>query len=108
MILRDPANTQPIADIAARVGIPSAAQFSRMFHHHYGRIPRDLRPRHQTSTHTELTAGDSAAPRGTAATAVPEPSAGGAADYPLVSPTASSPRSSWRPNAPPHPSGASR
>jgi AraC-like DNA-binding protein len=53
-ILRDRSNTQPIADIAAAVGIPSAAQFSRIFHHHYGHTPRDLRAHHQTSTDTEL------------------------------------------------------
>ncbi len=52
MIFRDPANSQSIADIAASVGIPSAAQFSRMFHHHYGHTPRNLRARRQTTIDT--------------------------------------------------------
>ena len=50
-ILRDPANNQPIADIAAAVGIPNAAYFSRIFHHHYGLTPRELRAHHQTNGH---------------------------------------------------------
>jgi AraC-like DNA-binding protein len=43
-LLRDPANTQPIAEIAASVGIPSAAQFSRAFRERYALSPRQLRP----------------------------------------------------------------
>lgn len=46
-ILRDPTNTHPIAQIAAFVGIPNAAQFSRAFHQHYGLPPRQLRADHQ-------------------------------------------------------------
>jgi AraC-like DNA-binding protein len=42
-MLRDPANAKPIADIAAAVGIPNAAQFSRLFRDRYGLAPRDLR-----------------------------------------------------------------
>jgi AraC-like DNA-binding protein len=42
-ILRDPANTQPIADIAAAVGIPNAGHFSRIFRNHYGVTPREVR-----------------------------------------------------------------
>jgi AraC-like DNA-binding protein len=42
-MLRDPTNTQPIADIAASVGIPSAAHFSRLFREQYGLAPRERR-----------------------------------------------------------------
>ncbi len=48
-ILQDPTNTQPIADIAAAVGIPNAAHFSRVFHHHYGLTPRELRANRQAN-----------------------------------------------------------
>jgi AraC-like DNA-binding protein len=42
-MLRDPTNTQTIENIAAAVGIPSAAHFSRIFHDHYGLTPREVR-----------------------------------------------------------------
>ena len=42
-MLRDPTNTQPIAEIAASVGLPNAARFSRAFRDHYGLTPRQLR-----------------------------------------------------------------
>jgi AraC-like DNA-binding protein len=44
-ILADPANRQPIADIAAQVGLISPAHFSRLFRRHYGHSPRELRTR---------------------------------------------------------------
>jgi AraC-like DNA-binding protein len=42
-MLCDPTNRQPIATIAASVGIPNAAHFSRAFHQRYGVTPRDIR-----------------------------------------------------------------
>jgi AraC-like DNA-binding protein len=42
-LIRDPANTQSIAEIAASVGIPSATQFSRAFRERYALSPRQLR-----------------------------------------------------------------
>jgi AraC-like DNA-binding protein len=42
-ILLDPTDTRPIADIAAAVGLPKQAQFSRSFRARYGLTPRELR-----------------------------------------------------------------
>ena len=42
-MLRNPADTRPIAHIAAAVGIPNATHFSRSFRDHYGLTPRELR-----------------------------------------------------------------
>jgi AraC-like DNA-binding protein len=50
-ILSNPTNTHPIADIAAAVGIPNAAHFSRIFHHQYGLTPRELRAHQHTNHH---------------------------------------------------------
>jgi AraC-like DNA-binding protein len=49
-MLRDPANNQPIADLAAAVGIPNAAHFSRIFHDQHGLTPRELRAQHHTTS----------------------------------------------------------
>jgi len=46
-MLRDPTNTQSIAETAAAVGMPRAAQFSRAFGEHYGLTPRQLRAEHR-------------------------------------------------------------
>ncbi len=50
-ILSDPADTQPIAEIAASVGLPSAAHFSRAFRDRYGVTPRQLRADARTKSH---------------------------------------------------------
>jgi len=42
-LLTDPADTRPIADIAAQVGLTSPAHFSRLFRRQYGQSPRELR-----------------------------------------------------------------
>jgi AraC-like DNA-binding protein len=42
-MLSQPGQTLTIAQIAARVGLPSPAHFSRIFRAHYGISPRDLR-----------------------------------------------------------------
>jgi AraC-like DNA-binding protein len=42
-MLLDPADTRPIAEIAATVGLHSAAHFSRIFRAHYGLTPREVR-----------------------------------------------------------------
>lgn len=42
-LLQDPAGTLPIAAVAARVGIPDAARFSRAFRRRYGITPSELR-----------------------------------------------------------------
>jgi len=42
-MLCDTTDTRPIAQIAACVGIPNAAHFSRSFREHHGLSPRDLR-----------------------------------------------------------------
>lgn len=42
-VLSQPGQTQTIAQIAAQVGLPSPAHFSRIFRAHYGISPRDLR-----------------------------------------------------------------
>ena len=42
-MLQDPARTRSVADIAASVGLPNAAHFSRLFRAHYGHSPSDLR-----------------------------------------------------------------
>jgi AraC-like DNA-binding protein len=49
-MLRHPANRQPIAEIAAAVGIPNAAHFSRIFRDQHGLTPRELRAQHQTDS----------------------------------------------------------
>ena len=49
-MLGDPANRQPIADIAAAVGIPNAAHFSRIFRDQHGLTPRELRAQHHTTS----------------------------------------------------------
>ena len=49
-ILRDPTNAEPITEIAAAVGVPSAAQFSRAFRERYGLSPRQLRAEHRART----------------------------------------------------------
>jgi AraC-like DNA-binding protein len=42
-MLLDPAVTRPIAEIAAAVGLPSPAHFSRLFRVEYGHSPREAR-----------------------------------------------------------------
>jgi AraC-like DNA-binding protein len=42
-LLRDPANTQSIAEIAAAVGLPSHSRFTRAFRDRYGATPREVR-----------------------------------------------------------------
>jgi AraC-like DNA-binding protein len=42
-LLRDPANTQSIAEVAAAVGIPSPSRFSHAFRERYGISPREAR-----------------------------------------------------------------
>jgi AraC-like DNA-binding protein len=78
-ILSNPSNSQPIADIAAAVGIPNAARFSRIFHHQYGLTPRELRAHQQTNGHYRPpTSG--IVPDATAAAGAIEPSESVAAD----------------------------
>jgi AraC-like DNA-binding protein len=48
-ILRDPSNPKSIAQIAASVGLPNAARFSRAFREQYGLTPRQLRADHETN-----------------------------------------------------------
>jgi transcriptional regulator GlxA family with amidase domain len=43
-LLLDPTRTRPIAEVAAAVGIPNPAVFSRIFRAHYGHSPRGRRP----------------------------------------------------------------
>jgi AraC-like DNA-binding protein len=45
--LLDPTDTQSVAEIAASVGMPNAARFSRGFRDRYGLSPRELRANHQ-------------------------------------------------------------
>ena len=56
-MLRDPTHTEPIAEIAASVGLPNAAHFSRLFRDQYGLTPRELRaedqPHHGRHRHSE-------------------------------------------------------
>ena len=45
-MLSDATDTRPIAQIAACVGLPNAAHFSRSFREHHGLSPRELRASH--------------------------------------------------------------
>jgi AraC-like DNA-binding protein len=47
-LLMDPAESRSVAQIAAAVGLPSPAHFSRLFRAEYGHSPRDLRARRGT------------------------------------------------------------
>jgi AraC-like DNA-binding protein len=47
-ILIDPTNSQSIAEIAASVGMPNAAQFSRAFRQRYGLPPRQIKADHRS------------------------------------------------------------
>jgi AraC-like DNA-binding protein len=62
MIIRDgdATNPQSIAEIAASVGIPSAAQFSRAFRERYGLSPRQLRADQPAASRTRWRKGSSA------------------------------------------------
>jgi AraC-like DNA-binding protein len=42
-MLLDPSETRSVAEIAATVGLPNAAHFTRIFRAHYGHSPSDLR-----------------------------------------------------------------
>jgi AraC-like DNA-binding protein len=52
-LLGDPANSQPIAEIAAAVGIPNAAHFSRIFRDQHGLTPANSGPNSRRTASNE-------------------------------------------------------